>query len=48
MRDMLGSIYTHYFETYLKYNRSNEARLFAYSFLNMGAFLTENSELMEM
>ncbi len=48
MRDLLGSVYAQYFLTYLKFNHSNEAKIFAYGFLVTGAFLVQNSELMEL
>lgn len=48
MRDMIGSVYSQYFSAYLKYNKSNEAKIFAYGFLFQSAFLLENKELMEL
>ena len=48
MRDLAGTVYAQYFQDYLKYKHSNEAKLFAYGFLYMGAFLTENDEFMEI
>ncbi len=48
MRDMAATVYTQYFHEYLKYNDDNEAKLFAYGFLFMGAFLSENTALMEL
>lgn len=47
MRDMLGTVYSQYFLSYLKYNNSNEARIFAYGFLYKSAFLQENTELLQ-
>lgn len=46
MRDLSGTVYSQYFQDYLKYERSNEAKLFAYGFLYMCAFLTQNEEFM--
>lgn len=48
MRDLAGTVYIQYFQEYLKYERSNEAKLFAYGFLYMGAFLTENHEFRDL
>jgi hypothetical protein len=48
MRDMIGTVYSQYFLAYLKFNQSNEAKIFAYGFLFHGAFLQQNSELMEL
>lgn len=48
MRDSLGSIYSQYFLAYLKYNQSNEAKIFAYGFLFQDAFLSQNHELMAL
>ena len=48
MRDLAGTVYAQYFQDYLKYEQSNEARLFAYGFLYMGSFLAENREFMEI
>lgn len=48
MRDLAGTVYAQYFQDYLKYEQSNEAKLFAYGFLYMGSFLTENKEFMEI
>lgn len=48
MRDLAGTVYSQYFKDYLKYENSNEAKLFAYGFLYMGAFLTENEEFMDL
>lgn len=45
MRDMACSMYSQYFLEYLKYNNGHEARLFAYGFLFMGAFLSDNQTL---
>lgn len=44
MRDLAGTVYLQYFQEYLKYEETNEARLFAYGFLYMGSFLTQNNE----
>ena len=46
MRDLAGTVYSQYFQEYLKHETSNEAKLFAYGFLYMGAFLTENKDFM--
>lgn len=48
MRDMLGTVYSQYFLAYLKYNRSDEAKIFAYGFLFKSAFLQENDELIHL
>lgn len=48
MRDMAATVYVQYFHEYLKYKNTNEAKLFAYGFLYMGAFLSENKELAEV
>lgn len=48
MRDMMSTVYFQYFMTYLKYNDTNEAKIFAYGFLYQGAFLTQNAELTEL
>lgn len=48
MRDLAGTVYAQYFQDYLKYEHSDEAKLFAYGFLYMGAFLTQNKEFMEI
>ena len=48
MRDLAGTVYAQYFHDYLKYEHANEAKLFAYGFLYMSAFLTENPEFMEI
>lgn len=48
MRDLACTIYSQYFLTYLKYNSGMEARLFAYGFLFMGAFLSDNMELQKL
>lgn len=48
MRDWLGTVYDHYFTTYLKYNQTNEARIFAYGFLFLSAFLQQNTEMMDL
>lgn len=48
MRDLAGTVYAQYFQEYLKYENSNEAKLFAYGFLYMGAFLTENRSFMQI
>ncbi len=48
MRDLACTPYAQYFHEYLKYSRDNEAKLFAYGFLFMGAFLSENAEMMEL
>ncbi|MEC5157706.1 hypothetical protein [Chryseobacterium sp. MP_3.2] len=48
IRDLAGTVYSQYFKDYLKYENSNEAKLFAYGFLYMGAFLTENEEFMDL
>ncbi|WP_027376132.1 hypothetical protein [Kaistella palustris] len=48
MRDLAGTVYTLYFHRYLKYENHNEAKLFAYGFLYMGSYLTENAEFMEI
>lgn len=48
MRDLAGTVYTQYFQEYLKYEHSNEAKLFAYGFLYMAAFLTENRSFMQI
>ncbi|QNS41241.1 hypothetical protein H0S70_13070 [Chryseobacterium manosquense] len=48
LRDLLGSVYAQYFSAYLKYNMSNEAKIFAYGFLFQSSFLLQNTELMEL
>ena len=48
MRDMLGTVYSQYFLSYLKFNQTNEAKIFAYGFLFQSAFLLENDELLEL
>lgn len=48
MRDMLGTVYSQYFLCYLKFNTSNEAKIFAYGFLFKSAFLQGNEELMKV
>ncbi len=48
MRDLLGTVYSQYFLSYLKYNSNSEAKIFAYGFLFHTAFLQENLELMEL
>lgn len=48
MRDLLGTVYTQYFLSYLKYNTNEEAKIFAYGFLFTSAFLTKNDELMSL
>ena len=48
MRDMIGTVYSQYFLAYLKFNKSNEAKIFAYGFLFKSAFLLQNTELMEL
>ncbi|SFI54234.1 hypothetical protein [Halpernia frigidisoli] len=47
-RDLLGTVYTQYFLSYLKYNNCDEAKIFAYGFLFKAAFLQENEVLMEL
>lgn len=48
LRDLIGTVYSQYFLAYLKFNNSNEAKIFAYGFLFKGAFLQQNMELMEL
>lgn len=48
MRDLLGTLYSQYFVSYLKYNTTTESQIFALSFLFWGAYLTENKELLEI
>ena len=48
LRDLIGTVYCQYFLAYLKFNQSNEAKIFAYGFLFKSAFLLENTELMEL
>lgn len=48
LRDLLGSVYAQYFSAYLKYNMSNEAKIFAYGFLFQSSFLLQNTELMDL
>lgn len=48
MRDLLGTVYSQYFLSYLKFNKSNEAKIFAYGFLFHAAFLQQNTELMDI
>ena len=48
MRDLAGTVYSQYFQEYLKHEQSNEAKIFAYGFLYMGAFLTQNKHFMEI
>ncbi len=47
-RDLICTVYSEYFQAYLKYNTSNEAKIFAYGFLFQSAFLHQNLELMEL
>ncbi|MEG2335556.1 hypothetical protein [Chryseobacterium sp.] len=47
LRDLLGSVYAQYFLAYLKYNTSNEAKIFAYGFLFQSSFLLQNTESMD-
>ena len=48
LRDMIGTVYSQYFSAYLKFNTSNQAKIFAYGFLFKSAFLLQNNELMEL
>lgn len=48
MRDLLGTVYAQYFSSYLKFSRTNEAKIFAYGFLFQSAFLLGNEEFMEL
>lgn len=48
MRDMLCTVYAQYFAAYLRYKDTNEAKLFAYAFLFLGAFLSGNSEFIQI
>lgn len=48
MRDMICSVYSQYFQEYLKYSHSNESKIFAYGFLFIGAMLSNNSEFMDI
>ncbi len=48
LRDMIGTVYSQYFLAYLKFNHSNQAKIFAYGFLFNSAFLVQNTELMEL
>ena len=48
LRDMIGTVYSQYFLAYLKFNHSNQAKIFAYGFLFNSAFLLQNTELMEL
>ncbi len=48
LRDLLGSVYVQYFSAYLKYNTSNEAKIFAYGFLFQSSFLLQNTEMMDL
>ncbi|MEG2079300.1 hypothetical protein [Chryseobacterium sp.] len=48
LRDLLGSVYAQYFLAYLKYNTSNEAKIFAYGFLFQSSFLLQNTESMDL
>lgn len=48
MRDLLATPYILFFQEYLKYNNSNEAKLFAYGFLFNAAYLSDNLELMDL
>ena len=48
MRDLAGTVYSQYFQEYLKYKSCNEAKIYAYGFLYIGAFLTANSPFMEI
>ncbi len=48
LRDLLGSVYVQYFSAYLKYNTSNEAKIFAYGFLFQSSFLLQNTESMDL
>lgn len=47
-RDLIGTVYSQYFLAYLKFNDSNEAKIFAYGFLFKSAFLQQNLELIEL
>ena len=48
LRDMIGTVYSQYFLAYLKFNQTNEAKIFAYGFLFQSAFLLQNTELMDL
>ena len=48
LRDLMCTVYAQYFQEYLKYKHSNEALLFAYGFLFMGAFLSGNREFADI
>jgi hypothetical protein len=48
LRDMIGTVYSQYFLAYLKFNTSNQAKIFAYGFLFKSSFLLQNTELMEL
>lgn len=48
IRDLICTVYAQYFSEYLKFSPANQAKLFAYGFLFMGAFLSENEELINL
>ena len=48
MRDLIGTVYSQYFLAYLKFDQTNEAKIFAYGLLFKSAFLLQNKELMEL
>lgn len=48
LRDMIGTVYSQCFLAYLKFNTSNQAKIFEYGFLCKNAFLLQNTELMEL
>lgn len=48
MRDLICTVYAQYFNEYLKFSPTNQAKIFAYGFLFMGAFLSENEELIDL
>lgn len=48
MRDLVCTVYAQYFHEYLKFSPTNQAKIFAYGFLFMGAFLSDNEELIDL
>ncbi|AFL97934.1 hypothetical protein Ornrh_1784 [Ornithobacterium rhinotracheale DSM 15997] len=48
LRDLVCTGYAMYFQEYLKYKYTNESRLYAYGFLFVGAFLSENKPYIDI
>ncbi|UOH78397.1 hypothetical protein MT996_02755 [Ornithobacterium rhinotracheale] len=48
LRDLICTGYAMYFQEYLKYKYTLESRLFAYGFLFIGAFLSENRPFIDI